>query len=238
MTTTMTTDRCEIEKNKKIFTTQAEAENFEERNREAYGHTQQYAYKCPQFDHFHLSSNPIYVPGAPQLKTTDWPQVKSEWRPVHPEIPLSDRILTALRRHNGTKTAREIGVECGLHDNQIPMIYSVAKQHNLPYKNIHSRDDRVTPVVTLQTVLTRRQQIEAELKQLEELEQDILRKEEEKKRVTVKLASNGNRNDETMIFATTFGCGGLWLTVDQANSLIAQLPGVIEEMKSREMVTS
>jgi hypothetical protein len=174
------------------------------------------------------------------VRTTDWSGAKANWQVVEPEFRSSrtELVLAALRRYNGSKTVKEIGLECGLPENQLTVIYNLAREHDLPYKVLREsgRMASVTPAVTLQSVQSRRLQMEAELKRLDELEQDIIRKEEEKKRVTVKIAANGNRADETMIWATTFGCGGLWLTTEQANSLLAQLPAVIEEMKARESV--
>ena len=235
---TQATDRCASEKNKKIFASHADAETFEKRNRESFGNQQQYAYRCPHADHLHLASSPSYVAGAPQVRTTDWSRA-ANWQVVDPEQSVSrnDTILTALRRYNGNKTVKEIGLECGLPENQLTQVYNLAREHNLPYKPVREsgRMASLTPAVTLQSVQSRRLQMEAELRQLDELEKDIIRKEEEKKRVIVKLASNGNKSNETMIWATTYGGGNLWLTTEQANSLLAQLPAVIEEMKAREV---
>jgi hypothetical protein len=142
--------------------------------------------------------------------------------------------LAALRRHNGSKTVKEIGLECGVSEDRLTVIYDIAREHDLPYKVMRSygRMAQAAPLVTLQSVQTRREQMEAELRRLDELEKDIVRRDEEKRRVTVKIASNGNL-DSTMIFTGANG-SGIWLTSGQADSLLAQLPGVIEEMKIRE----
>lgn len=235
---TMTTTGCVREKNKKIFATRAEAEDFEKRNRETYGNPQQYAYDCPHGNHIHLSSFPSYVAGAPHIETTNWSQTKAGWQVVNPELPAMSRaakILAALRRHNGSKTVKEIAVECGVANSQLSVIYDIARDHGLPYRVTRSygRMAPQPPVVTLQNVQSRREQMESELRWLDELEKDILKREEEKKRVTVKVASNGTNGKATMIFAGACG-NGLWLTAEQADSLLAQLPGVIEDMKSRQ----
>jgi hypothetical protein len=235
--TTPTTDRCFEEKNKKIFVTQEEAESFEKHNRESFGNQQQYPYQCPHADHFHLASSPSYVVGAPQLRTTDWSSAKPNWQVVEPERPGRNAvILAALKRHNGSKTAKEIGLECGLSENQLTQVYEVARDHDLPFKMLRTYGRMAErPPVTLQSVQSQRLQMEADLKRLDELEKDIIRKEEEKKRVIVKIATNGHKANETMIWATTYEGGGLWLMTEQANSLLAQLPAVIEEMKAREV---
>jgi hypothetical protein len=235
---TMTTTGCVREKNKKIFATRAEAEDFEKRNRETYGNPQQYAYDCPHGNHIHLSSSPSYVAGAPQVRTTDWTKAKIGWQVVDPELPSmsrGDKILAALRRHNGNKTVKEIAAECGVANNQLPLIYDIAKEHDLPYraKRSYGRMATETPVMTLQSVQSRREQMKAEYKRLDEIEKEIRQREEEKRRVTVKVASNGTNGNATMIFAGASG-NGLWLTEEQANSLLVQLPGVIEEMQARQ----
>jgi hypothetical protein len=232
-TLTLTTpDRCTAEKNKKIFATKADAENFEKNNRPAFG--QQYPYECPHADHFHLASSPAFVTGAPQIKTTDWSQAKAGWQVVDPESRASknELIRAALQRHNGQKTVKEIGVECGISESNLSVIYNIAIEHNLPYKKLREVTRPVAPVATLQSVQSRRQEMEAELKRLDDLEKEIIQREEEKRRVTVKIAANGNNANATMIFAGANG-HGLWLTTEQADSLLAQLPGVIEDMKTR-----
>lgn len=185
---------CVPEKNKRIFATRVEAEEFEKRNRATFGNQQQYAYDCPHGDHVHLSSSPSSVAGAPQIKTTDWSKAKARWQVVEPQLPAISR---------GDKGKRPYG--------------RMAPQ---------------PPVITLQNVRSQRERLEAELKRLDEQEKAIREREEEKRRVIVKVASNGN-NSATMIFA--FACGkGIWLTAEQGDSLLAQLPGVIEDMKSRQ----
>lgn len=233
----MTTTGCVREKNKRIFANRAEAEDFEKRNRETYGNPQQYAYDCPHGNHVHLSSSPSNVAGAPQIKTTDWSQAKARWQVVEPELPSTrgDKILAALRRYNGSKTVKEIAVECGVANNQLTVIYDIARDHGLRYRAKRScgRMAAQPPVITLHNVQSRREQVKAELRRLDEIEKEIREREEEKRRVTVKVATNGTNGKATMIFAGACG-SGLWLTAEQADSLLAQLPSVIEEMQARQ----
>jgi hypothetical protein len=233
------TMKCVPEKNKKIFATRTEAEEFEKRNRSTFGNQQQYAYDCPHGDHVHLSSSPSSIVGAPQIKTTDWGNTKAGWKVVDPEISATrkDLILAALRRHNGSKTIREIAIECGLTNGRFGLVYSIARDHDLPYLMKRTYGRTTAPPVTLQSVQTQRERLEAELRRLGEQEQALRQQEEEKRRVTVKVASNGNNNSTTMIYATA--CGhALWLTAEQADSLLAQLPSVIEDMRSRQEAVS
>jgi hypothetical protein len=224
-------DRCTLEKNKKIFATLGEAEAFEKENREKYVHPQQYAYECPHGDHAHLASSPPYVEGAPRIKTTDWSHVKARWQVTDPEYGTSknDLIRATLKKYHGSKTAKDIAAECGVSTQAV---YDIARKDDLPYlwKRGHLSAAQTKPVVTLQNIKGRREQAEAELKRAEaelkrvdELEQALRKQEEERMRVTVKLAPY---EGEQRILVGANG-GALWLTTGQAESLLAQLPSAI-----------
>src|SRR5260370_33654687 len=112
--------QCIPERGKKIFITKEAAETFEAFVREKHGNQHQYAYPCPHADHFHLTSKPLTVTGAPTLARTQWP------KSAPTAVSQSQKIVAALKLHNGAKTAKEIATECGVEES---LVYTVSRNH-------------------------------------------------------------------------------------------------------------
>jgi transposase-like protein len=145
--------KCTDEDNKRIFESKEDAESFVQINREKFG--QQYAYSCPHADHWHLTSSPPMVIGAPKLAATNYSELgKTAARGRRHRLSDDEKEQIVNLKAQG-KSHSEIEKIVGVSAPTISKTISAAKNQPFVPRSLESID-------------TRRKQLDDQFRQLEE----------------------------------------------------------------------